>query len=93
MRREVFEEAGIKDLELVSKFREVIKYFFKWEGETIFKTVVYYLGETTEKEVKISPEHTGYQWLPYKESVEQLTFKNAKDIIKKAEKFLSGKGI
>jgi len=93
MRREVFEETGIRDLELVPKFREVIKYFFKWEGETIFKMVVYYLGETKEREVKISPEHIGYQWLPYKEAVEQSTFKNAKEIIKKAEEFLSGKGI
>lgn len=92
MRREIFEETGIKDLELVPKFREVIKYFFKWEGETIFKMVVYYLGETKEKEVKISSEHIGYQWLPYKDAVEQATFKNAKEIIKKAEDFLSGKG-
>jgi len=93
MRREVFEETGIKHLELVPKFREVIKYFFKWQGETIIKTVVFYLGETGEKKVKISDEHTGYLWLPYKEAVEKSTFKNAKEIIKKTEEFLLKQGM
>jgi bis(5'-nucleosidyl)-tetraphosphatase len=91
MRREVFEETGIKDLKLVSKFREVIKYFFRWQGKTIFKMVVFYLGETKNKEIKISGEHMGYQWLNYKKALEQLTFKNAKEILKKANEFLSEK--
>jgi len=87
MRREVFEETGIKDLELVPKFRKVIKYFFKWRRKTIFKMVVFYLGETKEKEVKISGEHMGYKWLEYKEALKQLTFDNAKEILKKAHNF------
>jgi 8-oxo-dGTP pyrophosphatase MutT (NUDIX family) len=93
MRREVIEETGIRDLKIIPKFREVIKYFFKWQGKTIFKMVVFYLVETENKEVKISSEHMGYKWLPYNEATEQLTFRNAKEILKKANDFLSRKSI
>ena len=88
VRREVEEETGLKDVEFIPKFREAIKYFFKWEGKTIFKTVSYYLWETKTKEIKISSEHIGYEWLPYEKAVELLTFKNAREILDKANKFL-----
>jgi len=84
MRREVFEETGIRDLELVPKFRETIKYFFKWEGKTVFKIVVFYLGETKEENIKISSEHMGYKWLEYEDAMKGLTFDNAKNILKRA---------
>lgn len=88
MRREVFEETGIKDLVLQPKFREVIKYFFKWEGKTIFKIVSFYLGETKTSEIKISSEHMGYKWSEYEDAMEELTFDGAKNILKKANERL-----
>lgn len=53
-------------------------------GRWIFKVVTFYLAETATKGVKISFEHKGFKWLPYKEAMEQLTFKNAKNILTKA---------
>ena len=91
VRREVKEEAGIEDLRFVEGFKEWIKYFFRFKGETIFKIATFYLAETKTKEVKTSFEHLGYEWLPYEKAVEQLTFKNAKDILKKAHQFLTPK--
>lgn len=88
VRREAAEETGLKDVKFIPKFREQIKYFFKWEGQTIFKTVAYYLLETKTKEIKISEEHIGFDWLPYEEAMERLTFKNAKEILAKANEFL-----
>ena len=88
IRREVKEETGIGDIEFISGFKEWIKYFFKIKDKNIFKIVTFFLAETKEKEVKISWEHEGYKWLPYKEAIEQLTFKNAKEILKKANEFL-----
>ena len=87
--REAEEETGLKELEFISGFKEQIKYFFKLKGEIVFKTVVFYLAETKTKEIKISFEHTGYQWLPYEEAQEQLTFDNAKTILKKADEEVS----
>ena len=91
IRREVQEETGIEDLQFISGFQETEKYFFRHKTETIFKMVFYLLAETKTKEVKISFEHIGYKWLPYEEALKQLTFKNAKTIIKKADDFLSRK--
>lgn len=88
VRREVAEETGLKEFKFISKFRETIKYFFKWEGKTIFKTVAFYLLETKIKEIKVSSEHIGFKWLPYEQALEQLTFKNAKEVLKKAHQFL-----
>jgi bis(5'-nucleosidyl)-tetraphosphatase len=88
-KREIGEETGIKDVKFIDGFKEWIKYFFRAGGENIFKIVTFLLAETKETEVKISWEHTGFRWLPYKEALEQLTFKNAKEILKKANEFLT----
>ena len=88
VKREVEEETGVKDLKFIEGFKEHIRYFFKFKGKTIFKTVTFYLAETREKRVKTSFEHLGYKWLPYKEALSILTFKNAKEILKKANNLL-----
>lgn len=87
-RREVEEETGLKDIKFIEGFKEWIKYFFKDKGQTVFKIVTFYLVQTKTKKVKISWEHIGYKWLSYEEALEQLTFKNAKEILKKANDFL-----
>ncbi|MDO8663561.1 MAG: diadenosine tetraphosphate hydrolase, partial [Candidatus Wildermuthbacteria bacterium] len=69
-------------------FKEFIKYFFRIENKNIFKTVVFYLAGTKTKKIKISSEHIGFEWLPYEKALEQLTFKNAKNILEKANEFL-----
>ena len=86
--REVKEETGIKDIEFIPGFKETIKYFYKRDGKNFFKIVVFFLAKTKTKKVKISYEHRGFKWLPHKEALAQLTFKNAKDVLKKADKFL-----
>lgn len=88
LKREIKEETGIEDIKLINGFREVIKYFFKFQGKTILKFVSFYLTETKTKQVKISPEHMGYKWLPYEKALNQLSFKNTKEILKKANHFL-----
>ena len=87
-RREIFEETGIKNINFISGFRQAIRYYFRAEGKTILKFVVFYLAETKIKEIKISEEHQGFLWLSYEEALRQLTFKNAKDVIKKTDSFL-----
>jgi len=88
VKREIEEETGITDIEIVKDFKEKIQYYFKFKGELINKIVVFYLAKTKTKEVKLSFEHIGSIWLTYKEAMEKLTFKNAKEILKKANDFL-----
>ena len=91
IKREVEEETGLRDINLVEGFKEAIKYFFKWEGKTVLKFVTFYLAETKIREIKVSQEHIGFKWLPYKEALEQITFKNAKKILQRANDFLQKK--
>ncbi len=87
--REIKEETGLVNLELIKGFKKSIKYFFKKDGKLIDKEVAYYLLKSGSKEIKISFEHMDFKWVDYKEALKLLGFKSAKDIIKEAEKFLN----
>ena len=86
-KREVKEEAGI-DVKIISGFKEKIKFFYKNEGKLIYKEVTFFLAEARQSEVKISVEHNDYKWATYKEALKLLTFKNSKEILKRANEFL-----
>jgi predicted SAM-dependent methyltransferase len=45
------------------------------------------------EQVEISFEHIGFIWLDYEHALEKLTFKNARDVLKKAHDFLQKKGL
>jgi 8-oxo-dGTP pyrophosphatase MutT (NUDIX family) len=87
--REVKEETGIVDIKFIENFKEEIKYFYRRQGRTIFKKVIFLLAKTQSREVKLSYEHVGYDWLPYEDALARLTFDNAKEILRKANGFLS----
>lgn len=89
--REIREETGITDANIISGFRETSAWFFKRDGKTVHKEAAYYLAETKQEKVTLSFEHKDYAWLPYEEAVEKVTFKNAKEIIQKADDFLHKK--
>jgi bis(5'-nucleosidyl)-tetraphosphatase len=93
VRREVREETGLEDIGILPGFKETIKYFFKWEEKNIMKFVTFFLAETKDKEVKISGEHIGFEWLTFEEAINRLAFKNAKEIVKKANDFLCQKSL
>ena len=87
-RREIGEETGIFKINFIPGFKESIEYFYKLKDKKIFKTVTFFLVKTETVKVKISWEHQSYKWLSYQKALEQLTFKNAKEVLKKAHKFL-----
>lgn len=86
--REVGEETGLRDIVFVPGFEERIQYYFRVQEKTIFKTVVFFLASTKKKEVKISFEHKGFVWLPFKQAMAKLKFANARRILKTAHRFL-----
>jgi len=90
-RREIREETGLTDLQFSAGFKETNKYFFIAEGQRIFKTVVFLLAETRTKKIKISFEHIGYAWLPYADALERMTFKDEKEVLRKADQFIMEK--
>jgi len=89
VRREILEETGLKNHRFLNDFRVRINYFYRRRGRTVSKEVLFYLVEALgDDKVKISGEHVGYEWLPYREALERLTYKNAKDTLRKAEAYL-----
>jgi bis(5'-nucleosidyl)-tetraphosphatase len=91
--RELREETGITDAKFIEAFKEKIDYFYRRQGTTIHKEVIFYLMETNTETVKISYEHVGYIWLNYQQAMEKLTFKNARDVLQKAHKLMKARGI
>lgn len=86
--REAREETGIENLNFLPDFREKIFWFYKKDGRTIYKEAIFYLAETKTGKVKISHEHVDFKWLPYEEAMRQITFKNGKKVLEKANEFL-----
>lgn len=86
--REAKEEAGITDLRLIEGFKHKIHYFFRKDGKTYSKTVTFFLAETKQKKIKLSFEHIGYKWLEYEDALKQITFENAKKVLKQSNSFL-----
>lgn len=87
--RELTEETGIQNAEILSNFRHGISYRYFRNGKPSNKQVIFFLAETTEDTVAISHEHQNHIWLPYSEALQKLTFDNAKQLLIKAQNHLS----
>ncbi len=87
--RELEEETGISKIKFVEGYREPIYYTYNLKGRPSTKLVVFFLAQTSKKEIQISHEHRNFIWLNYEDSVKKLTFENAKGLVRKAESFLS----
>ena len=86
--REIKEETGLTDVRLLPGFRQSTNYYFKSSGQTIFKEVIFYLLEAVSGSVRISHEHKDSEWLPYEKALAQITFKNSRSVLEKANGFL-----
>jgi 8-oxo-dGTP pyrophosphatase MutT (NUDIX family) len=100
LRREIWEETGIKGVKISEGFRRETRYFYRAKGKEreerkkekrktlVVKKVVFYLVETKIKKVILSHEHIDFVWMPFEKALVKATYKNAKNILKKAEKHL-----
>lgn len=91
--RELKEETGIMDARFVEGFRERITYYYKRQGMTVLKEVVFFLMKSGTEKVTLSFEHINYDWFDYETALGRLTFKNAKHVLQKAHEFLHMKGL
>ena len=88
--RETREETGISNIEFIDGFEEWVEYDFKFKKENIHKKVIFFLAKTDEKNIHLSHEHNDYIWLEYNDALKKTTFENAKNVLSKANEFLSG---
>ena len=87
--REAGEETGITNIEFIDGFEESVEYDFRFKRENIHKKVIFFLAKTDEKNIKLSDEHNDYLWLEYVDAIKKTTFENAKNVLTKANDFLS----
>jgi 8-oxo-dGTP pyrophosphatase MutT (NUDIX family) len=88
-RRELKEETGIEDIEVLDGFKYEYDYEFGGrDGRKKSKKVTFMLARTDRSATKISHEHIGARWVPYDRALEMLTFENAKKMLKAAETHL-----
>lgn len=90
-RREIKEETGIDKIEFINGFKEWFKVFYKRDEKEFLKTMIFYLVQAKTKKVKLSWENMDYTWLGHKDALEKLTYKDSKDVLEKANKFLAKK--
>ena len=83
VKRELFEETGISNLEIHQGFNEKVEYSYYKKNSKVHKIVSYYLAETNQKEVKLSFEHLDYKWSDYEDLMKSITFENSREILKK----------
>jgi 8-oxo-dGTP pyrophosphatase MutT (NUDIX family) len=86
--RELREETGIDEAKFIEGFREKVEYFYRRQGTTIHKEVIFYLIETPTEKIQLSYEHIGFVWLDFQQATERLNFKNAQNVLRKANDFL-----
>lgn len=91
--REVEEETGISAsaLNMERNFKVTDRFIFQREGEKIFKIVIFFLAQTNQVEIKLSPEQEGYGWFQYHEAIRLLKHQNGKLMLKKANDYLRRK--
>ncbi|NTW27325.1 MAG: NUDIX domain-containing protein [Candidatus Moranbacteria bacterium] len=98
LRREVLEETGIADLEILPNFRESVHYFYTAKGNEkkerisqgrgiyIFKNAVYYAAQTNAQAVAIDFENKAYAWLTHEEVLSRLINDGSKKVINEVVK-------
>lgn len=87
-KREVKEETGIV-AGIIDGFMEKITYHFRFNGELIEKSVIFFVGLSETDKVVLSHEHKGFGWFEFEEAVKKLSYDNDKDVLRKAHEFLN----
>lgn len=86
--RELEEETSIQDITFIPNFRHSIDYRYKRAGRQSHKQVIFFLGKTVSKEIKLSHEHQGYAWVNYEEALKRASFESGKNLLKQAGKII-----
>ncbi len=94
MFREIKEETGL-DVELVEGFQTKYDYKFRAKYDNFrlkHKTVQMYLARARTKDVRLSHEHVGYEWLEYMDALKRLSYENGREILRRAHEFILKEG-
>lgn len=84
-KRELFEEAGIKNI--LSWSDEINRFNFDYKGKTM--TVMVFAAQVAEdQDIVINNEHTEYKWVGFDEAIEMMKFDDDKQALEKCQALL-----
>ncbi len=86
--REVREETDL-EVTLLEGFRELDEYWYQRKGQRIRKEAIFFAGEAASTQAKISWEHEDLVWLPYQPALERLKFAGLRNLLTRANDFVS----
>ena len=87
--REILEETGLS-VSLIEGFKESEQYVFSHNGESISKTVTYFLAEYfNQVPVAQKSELSGVYLMDYERALSCLPFESAKNMLRKAQELLA----
>ncbi|MFH1638508.1 MAG: NUDIX domain-containing protein [Candidatus Woesearchaeota archaeon] len=82
--RKALEEIGINDAFFVRGFKETLNYYYRSDGWTVFKEVLFYVIETNIQKIKLNKKITDAEWLDYHRAFSKLQHLAARDVLRKA---------
>jgi bis(5'-nucleosidyl)-tetraphosphatase len=88
--RELEEETGLSKAvaELLPDFKETIHYSYYHAGKKHVKEVVVFLVQASDFNVKISHEHTAFDWLSFDQALKTVTYENTRTLLQNAHAFI-----
>lgn len=94
--RETREESGLSrsDLSILNGFKAYEHWVFTKNKQRIAKTIIFYLGETKRKSVRLEPDFEGYGWFVYREALRIFSGEKNKEnrkVLRQAYSFLKKK--
>ena len=84
--REVEEETGIENINIISFIGTIRYYYFKQDGMKSHKEVKFYFATSTTKEIIISNEHESYKWVTFDDVLDILSHRQLRIIFFKGRR-------
>ena len=90
--RELEEETGISEVQMLDNWRMRTSYTFTRKGRTVEKEVFWFIGETDQYDITLSHEHRNFMWLEWDDAENQLDFDQSKEVLRGARAQLRALG-
>jgi 8-oxo-dGTP pyrophosphatase MutT (NUDIX family) len=87
--REICEETGIVDVDLVGGVSVESRYPVRRDGRALRKTVIYFAARVRGDAIRLSHEHTDGRWLVPAEALQILTHAESRRVLEAVEDALS----
>ncbi len=87
-KREVAEETGISDVEVMPDFSYKVLYTIYKKGKPIPKEVILYLAQAPTVNVELSSEHSQFEWLHYDDAMHRITIPEMREALHAANEYL-----